>query len=37
MYNLFITLLGQPVAGNFYFAEWDETVPEIYKAMGVSF
>ncbi len=25
---------GQPVAGNFFQAEWDEAVPAIYKQIG---
>lgn len=26
--------LGQPVAGNFYQAEWDDYVPILYKQLG---
>lgn len=26
--------LGQPVAGNFYQAEWDDYVPLLYKQLG---
>jgi len=26
--------LGDPVAGNFYQAEWDDYVPELYKQLG---
>ncbi|XP_055334013.1 protein D2-like [Paramacrobiotus metropolitanus] len=26
--------LGDPVAGNFYEAEWDDYVPELYKQLG---
>ena len=25
--------LGEPVAGNFYLAEWDSYVPEVYKKL----
>jgi phosphatidylethanolamine-binding protein (PEBP) family uncharacterized protein len=26
--------LGNPVAGNFYQAQWDDYVPELYKQLG---
>lgn len=26
--------LGNPVAGNFYQAEWDDYVPELYKKLS---
>jgi phosphatidylethanolamine-binding protein len=26
--------LNEPVAGNFYQAEWDDYVPELYKQLG---
>lgn len=26
--------LGNPIAGNFYQAEWDDYVPELYKQLG---
>jgi len=28
--------LGQPVAANFYLAQWDDYVPELHKQLGVA-
>ena len=28
--------LGNPIAGNYYQAKWDEMVPELYKKLGSS-
>ncbi|CAL8143637.1 unnamed protein product [Orchesella dallaii] len=28
--------LGDPIAGNFYLAEWDDYVPNLYKQMNIS-